>query len=117
MEGALKTYKYATMILENHPKAILLAGWLCYQNDQYEQALSFFNRAEALYPNNADLIYYIARSHLKLKQHTTAYDCLHKCLTKEPENDVFWSSLGILFGELNQVNLYNFQAVLISAIS
>jgi len=103
VEGALKTYKYATMIQENNPKAIILAGWLCYQNDQYEQALLYFNRADALIQNNAEITYIIARCHLKLKQHTTSYDCLHKCLTKEPESDLYWSSLGILFGELNQL--------------
>jgi len=103
VEGALKAYKYATMIQENHPKAVLSVAWLCYQTDQSEQALTYFTKAESMFPTNAEVTYLVARCHLKLKQHTTAYDCLHKCLTKESENDAYWSSLGILFGELNQL--------------
>lgn len=102
MEGALKTYKYALMINENQ-KSLLCAGWLCFQLDKVEQALLYMKKAEALIPEDFNISYIVARCHLKLKQHTTAYDCIHKCLSKEPTNHIYWGSLGILFAELNQV--------------
>lgn len=91
------------MVQENNPKALRCAGWLCFQLDLFEQALGYLTKVEMISPNDADVIYVIARCHLKMKQHTTAYDCLHKCLSKEPTNSIYWSSLGILFAELMQV--------------
>jgi len=103
VEGALKSYNYAIMLQGNNPKALINAGWLFFQIEKNEQALNYLTKAEALIPKDPNITYLVARCHLKLKQHTTAYDCLHKCLSSDPNNHIFWSSLGILFGELKQL--------------
>jgi len=97
------------MLQGNNPKALINAGWLFFQIEKNEQALNYLTKAEALIPKDPNITYLVARCHLKLKQHTTAYDCLHKCLSSDPNNHIFWSSLGILFGELKQVFLFIFK--------
>jgi len=94
------------VLQEDNPKAIVCAGWLCFQAEKNEQALKYFTKAEELIPQNMNITYLRARCLLRLQEHNKAYDCLHKCLTNDPNNPVYWSSLGILFGELKQVFLF-----------
>lgn len=91
------------MLQENNPKSLLCAGWLSFQIERNDQALKYFTKAEELIPQEWDITYLIARCLLKKKEHTRAYDNLYKCLTNDPNNHIYWSSLGILFGELKEV--------------
>ena len=103
MNEAMQTYKYALMLDENNYRALQCLGWLNFQLDKVNDALENLNKAGLLNDDDHNTNYMKARCFLKLSQHNKAYDCLHKCITKDSSNSTTWCSLGILFSELTQV--------------
>jgi len=100
---AVKAYKHALTLDETNLKALQCAGWLSFQIDKNGEALDYLIRANLISDEDPNITYMISRCYLKAKQYSKAYECLHKCITKEPKNSTFWCSLGILFAEMNQV--------------
>lgn len=99
----MKAYKHALTLDETNLKALQCAGWLSFQIDKNGEALDYLIRANLISDEDPNITYMISRCYLKAKQYSKAYECLHKCITKEPKNSTFWCSLGILFAEMNQV--------------
>jgi len=99
----MKTYKYALTLDENNLNALKNVGWLSFQLDRTNEALDNLTKAGLINDEDTNILYMKSRCYLKLKQYNKAYDCLHKCLSKEASNSAYWCSLGILFAEMNQV--------------
>jgi len=91
------------MLDENNPRALQCLGWVYFQLEKVNDALEQLSKAENLNEDDANINYMKARCYLKLSQHNKAYECLQKCITKDPSNFQCWNSLGILFAELTQV--------------
>lgn len=100
----MKTYKHALTLDENNLKALQCTGWLSFQLDRTNEALDYLTKAGLINEDDTSIFYMKARCYLKMKQHSKAYDCLHRCISKEPSNSMYWCSLGILFAEMNQVD-------------
>jgi len=91
------------MLDENNMDALKLLGWLCFQQDKVNESMEYLKKANLINEDDITVSYMQGRCYLKMKQHNKAYDCFHKCLSKDPDNSSYWCSLGILFAELTQV--------------
>lgn len=103
MNEATQTYKYALILDENNYRALQCFGWLYFQLDKVTEALEYLNKVSAINDEDPNTQYMKGRCNLKLGQHYKAYEAFHKAISKDQSNSTFWSSLGILFSELNQV--------------
>lgn len=93
------------MLDENNYRALQCLGWLYFQMDKTNEALEHLNKAALLNDDDPNTHYMKGRCYLKLSQHNKAYECIHKCISKDSSNSTYWSSLGIVFSELTQVLL------------
>ena len=96
---------------ETNLKALKCAGWLSFQLDKTNEALDYITKASIISDDDIHILYMKARCSLKLKQYNKAYDSLHKCISEDPVNSMYWCSLGILFAEMNQVFVF-YQTIL-----
>lgn len=103
----MKAYKHALTLDDNNLKALQCAGWLCFQLEKTSEALDYLTKASLINEDDANILYMKSRCYLKLKQHSKAYDNLHKCLSKDSTNSMYWCSLGILFAEMGQVYYFS----------
>jgi len=99
------------MLDENNYRALQCLGWIYFQLEKTNEALEQLSKVGLMNDDDNNTNYMKARCYLKLSQHNKAYDCLQKCITKDPSNSQYWNSLGILFAELTQVNYLSFDYV------
>lgn len=70
---------------ENSLEALVEQGNLKLENKQYEAALATFERADSLFPDNAELKFYLGVVYYGLEQYETALEFLDRALAIDPQ--------------------------------
>ncbi|KAF1987389.1 TPR-like protein [Aulographum hederae CBS 113979] len=92
IKGAEEAYKSADS--RQHYTAWYGLGRIARQQGEYVEAISYFQHAEKINPENSDLQTDLGQTYLKLKQLSKAAECFRKAVALSPANK--WAEMGLL---------------------
>jgi len=98
---AIDILKDICQIDVSHEKAAMLLGWIYYKQRDWVAGREILRRI----PEKslcAFSWYIIGRCEQKLEGYESAYHCYLKALTKDPDNYIYWNSVGTLYFSLSQ---------------
>lgn len=99
---AIKLYDEVLSIDKNNVEALYFGGLSHLYLENYTQAVSYFEKAERLMPDNGDIYLHKSTALMSLKQYDKAVIAYTKALEFFPNNDELYSKRSIAFMILNQ---------------
>ncbi|MCP1316181.1 glycosyltransferase [Halomonas sp. 707B3] len=95
--------KYLNSVLEDNPQhlqALIGLVALQFHSGQHALTLETLETAEALSPDNPELLEYKAQNLMKLARYEEALDVYHHILEQSPDNVRAWNGAGVVYRDL-----------------
>ena len=103
LEGAERNYKKAVAIAGNHWRSHAELGFFYSQEGRHLEALPFFLKASELDPDNQDIVFNVAVTHIKLGDLDAALPLLEQLSVRMPDNASVWRELGRIYAINGQI--------------
>lgn len=101
-----------------HAKAMQQLGWLYHQQTapfaNQDMAIQLLTRSLELDGNDPQSWYLLGRCYMAKQNYNKAYEAYQQAVYRDGRNPTYWCSIGVLYYQINQVNLLFLLILLIS---